>query len=187
MFRALKSTTARWQAAEGIGLEQLHLSRRDDAIVARGIVIGERGGTPYGAQYEVTCDDRWCVREFFVSLTDGRSLHMMSTGQGRWRIADGRHDPRFDGCIDIDLAATPFTNTLPIRRAGLQTNETRNFRMLYVPFDTLLPLVDDQRYICLRQDALYRYEAVDRSFSADLPVDEDGLVVDYPTLFKRLA
>ena len=187
MFRTLKSTTARWQASEGIGLEHLHLDRHANNIVARGIVIGERGGAPYGAQYEVACDDTWCVREFAVTLVDGRALHMTSDGDGKWQNADGRHDPRFDGCIDIDLAATPFTNTLPIRRAGLQTSETQDFRMLYVPFDTLLPLVDDQRYTCLRQDALYRYEAVDRTFAADLPVDEDGLVVDYPTLFRRIA
>jgi hypothetical protein len=58
--------------------------------------------------------------------------------------------------------------------------------MLYIPFDTFEPLVDEQRYTCLEQRRIYRYEAVDRSFAADLPVDEDGLVLDYPTLFTRV-
>ena len=61
--------------------------------------------------------------------------------------------------------------------------------MLYVPFDTFEPLRDSQHYTCLSEgmtnDRLYRYEAADRSFSADLPLDEDGLVLDYPTLFIR--
>ncbi len=58
--------------------------------------------------------------------------------------------------------------------------------MAYVPFDTFKPVVDEQRYRCLEQDRLYRYEAVDRSFTADLTVDEDGLVTDYPGLFTRI-
>jgi uncharacterized protein len=59
-------------------------------------------------------------------------------------------------------------------------------KMLYVPFDTFKPIVDEQRYRCLARRSLYRYEAVDRSFSADLPVDPDGLVTDYPGMFERV-
>ena len=59
--------------------------------------------------------------------------------------------------------------------------------MVYVPFDSFEPVVDRQRYTCLTPARLYRYQAADRTFTADLPVDEDGLVLDYPTLFKRLG
>lgn len=118
---------------------------------------------------------------------DGRGLRLLSDGEGRWRDEDGRPLPRFDGCIDIDLAGTPFTNTLPIRRLGLaRQSGTARLTMLYVPFDTFEPVIDGQRYTCLVEDRLYRYEAEDRSFAADLPVDEDGLVTDYPSLFERL-
>ena len=41
-------------------------------------------------------------------------------------------------------------------------------------------------YRCLKRRSLYRYEAVDLSFSADLPVDPDGLVTDYPDMFERV-
>ena len=94
--------------------------------------------------------------------------------------------PELDGCIDIDLAGSPFTNTLPIRRRDLGPDVGAvEFRMLYVPFQTFEPTVDEQRYRCQRP-GLYRYEAVDRSFAADLSVDEDGLVIDYPDLFHRI-
>jgi hypothetical protein len=59
-------------------------------------------------------------------------------------------------------------------------------KMVYVPFDTFTPIVDEQRYTCLKRRSLYRYEAVDRSFSADLPVNPDGLVTDYPGMFERV-
>jgi len=60
-----------------------------------------------------------------------------------------------------------------------------DLRMLYVPFDTFEPFPDGQRYTMLTP-RLFRYEACDRSFEAELPVDEDGIVTDYPTLFRRL-
>jgi hypothetical protein len=41
-------------------------------------------------------------------------------------------------------------------------------------------------YRCLQPGRLFRYQALDRSFAADLSVDEDGLVIDYPTLFERV-
>ncbi len=47
------------------------------------------------------------------------------------------------------------------------------------------PEVDGQRYTCIEPGRLFLYEAIDRSFQAHLTVDEDGLVVDYPTLFTR--
>jgi hypothetical protein len=59
------------------------------------------------------------------------------------------------------------------------------FRMVYIPFDTFRPTVDGQIYTCLEDGRLYRYEAADRSFTTELTVDEDGLVIDYPTLFHR--
>ena len=48
-----------------------------------------------------------------------------------------------------------------------------------------------QRYTCLKRDAqggLYRFESLDgefAGFTADLPVDADALVLDYPGLFRR--
>ena len=186
MFELAESTIARWAPLQGDGMEHLHLSREGGEFVARAVVVGERGGMPYGARYQINCDEDWRVRAFDVSLVDGRQLCMTSNGEGRWFNEAGSPVPAFDGCIDIDLAATPFTNTLPIRRAGLEQGETRHFRMLYVPFDTLMPVVDSQRYTCLEAQTLYRYEASGRSFMADLPVDRYGLVTDYPTLFRRL-
>ncbi|WP_077959778.1 putative glycolipid-binding domain-containing protein [Ensifer adhaerens] len=192
MFRALSSTTVRWRPLEGEGLEHLTLTKietTDGAVIrAVGVLIGSRGGTPYGVRYRIDCDDGWHVRKLMVDTTDGRSLHLRSDLPGQWLTARGLPLPEFDGCIDIDLAGTPFTNTLPIRRLKLDRQSgIARLKMLYVPFDTFEPVVDGQHYTCLDDFRLYRYEAEDRSFTADLPVDEDGLVIDYPTLFQRLS
>ncbi len=50
-------------------------------------------------------------------------------------------------------------------------------------------MTDRQRYTCLELNAdggLYKYEGLESDFIAELPVDSDGLVIDYPGLFKRI-
>ena len=50
-----------------------------------------------------------------------------------------------------------------------------------------LPLRAEQRYTCLRQGRRYLYEGLFRGFSAELELDEAGLVLDYPDTFRRVA
>jgi hypothetical protein len=44
----------------------------------------------------------------------------------------------------------------------------------------------EQAYSCIGLNREYRYEGIFRNFAANLTVDNDGLVIDYPTLFTRL-
>jgi hypothetical protein len=46
-----------------------------------------------------------------------------------------------------------------------------------------------QRYTCLNttpDGGLYRYENLTSRYQADLIVDEDGLVIDYPNVWRRV-
>ncbi|WP_128290962.1 putative glycolipid-binding domain-containing protein [Afifella aestuarii] len=186
-FRSLPARAARWQPEEGIGLEHVSLGPGPTGFLIRGTVIGERGGIPYGVFYRLSCDEAWRTRSLILKATSGRSIDIHSDGQGHWHEADGRPLDNLDGAIDIDLAGSAFTNTLPIRRLKLAEGEcSGELTMAYVPFDTFKPARDHQIYTCLERGSLYRYEAADRSFTAELPVDEDGLVRDYPTLFRRI-
>jgi hypothetical protein len=92
-----------------------------------------------------------------------------------------------DGCIDVDLSASPLTNTLPVRRRGLNPSMgTVAFRMVLVPFDTLEPLADGQLYTALDEAGRFRYQAEDGTFEAELSLDEDGFVISYPPLYERV-
>ncbi len=89
--------------------------------------------------------------------------------------------------------STAFTNTLPIRRLGLQPGESAELSVAYIDVPTLGVTPARQRYGCLARSAeegRYRYEslpsaALPGGFTDDLLVDADGLVVDYPKLFRR--
>jgi len=90
------------------------------------------------------------------------------------------------GCIDVDIAATPFTNTLPIQRLRMKPGDRWDLRMVHVMVPELTFRAADQRYTCLTASpdgATFRYES--GSFQADLKVDPDGLVVEYPGLWRR--
>jgi hypothetical protein len=53
----------------------------------------------------------------------------------------------------------------------------------------LQPWPEPQRYTRLKTGDggwTYRFVSLDGGFSADLPVDQDGLVLDYPGLFRRV-
>ncbi len=86
---------------------------------------------------------------------------------------------------------TPFTNTLPIRRLGLDHDESAQIETVYISVPEFQLETATQRYTCL--DALnedggrFRYESISSGFEAELPVDSDGLVIDYPALFDRIS
>lgn len=175
----------RWQPNEGVGLEHVEIRETSWGIVAQSTMIGTFDGTQFGCRYEVTLDPDWTFRHIVLEKTDGRVLILRADGQGKWEKAQGDELPAFDGCIDIDIGASPFTNTLPIRRNRFEIGVPQRFRMTWIPLDTLEPFVDEQVYTKLA-DGRFHYQAADGSFEAEITVDADGLVVDYPGLFHRI-
>ncbi len=149
----------------------------------------ERSGLPYQLDYRLRWDADWHLREavFHVESETGvRKLHLLADGRGHWQDGDGEALPAFDGCLDIDIWPSPFTNTFPIRRLGLADGERAEIRALYIEAPALEPRSMRQAYT--RLDAShYLYENLEGSaFKAVLLVDEQGLVIDYPGLFQRL-
>ena len=180
-----------WIPWEGPGLEHLRLVTSDGGgVVANGLVIGLEAGLPFRIGYEIRCDGLWRVREVRVAAPDSERpvLELLTDGEGRWKRRGGESMPELDGCIDVDISATPFTNTLPIRRLRLKDGESEELAVAYILVPELLVGPERQRYGCLEARAdggLYRFEALPSGFTAELPVDADGLVLDYPGLFRR--
>lgn len=182
MWKPMISTSARWVPVAGTGLEHTLLTATADGYVARSVVIGE--GNSFTC--EIGMDHGWRTTSFSVVALDGRTLAMASPVPGQWLGADGQRVPALDGCIDLDREFSPFTNTLPVRRLAFEKGDSREFTMLYVPTDTLEPFADGQRYTCLEPGRRFLYEAVDGSFSDEIEFDDDGLVRNYPKLFRRI-
>jgi len=175
----------RWQPVDGPGLEHLILRQGEDVIIAEGVVVGSDDDF-FGCSYRICCDVDWRVRSVEVNVAGGRSIVLTTDGDGHWRDGDGRARPQLDGCIDIDISATPFTNTLPIRRLSTQLAQRAELCMAWIRIPTLDVHRASQAYTWL-PDGRYRFEALGTGFEAVLEVDADGLVLDYPALFRRVG
>jgi uncharacterized protein len=178
-----------WWAWDGAGLGHLRLAVRDSGVFADGVVLGVTEGRPFRLAYEVRCDAGWRVRAVRVGVPDEPpEVELLSDGEGNWTGPDGRTLPYLGGCEYVDISETPFTNTLPIRRLGLAPSESAEISVAYVDGTELQPWPELQHYACLEKGdggGLYRFLSLDSGFTADLVVDADGLVVDYPGLFRR--
>ena len=171
---------------EGVGLEHLLLAER----AADSVVLAfDDEGRPFRLTYRLSWDEAWRLREAELAVATERatrSLVLQADGQGHWRQGDGRALDELEGCVDIDIWPTPFTNSFPIRRTPLALGERQQFRMAWIFAPELTVHPQPQAYTRLA-DRLYLFENLDRSgFSAELTVDEDGLVLDYPDLFRRV-
>jgi hypothetical protein len=133
------------------------------------------------------------VREVRVNLWGDadRDIMMNADGDGGWTDGSGNPISSLDGCFEVDISATPFTNTLAIRRMRLKTGETSALVAAYISIPEMKVRPSRQRYTCLNvgpNGAMYKYEdeGLFQGFTADLPVDCNGLVTDYPGLFRRV-
>jgi len=188
-----------WKPWDAPGCEHVRVSLRPghgkETVVADGLALLYRDGLALRCHYRLSADAGWRTRTLdLVVQTGGQApretaLTLTGDGKGHWQV-DGAPEPKLDGCLDVDLQVTPFTNTLPIRRLGLAAGEIADLRTVYLPLSDLVPEPAEQSYACLRplglSGGLYRYESRSSGFSADLPVDSGGFVVDYPDSFRRI-
>jgi hypothetical protein len=177
----------RWRSLEHGGLEQLSIYEWPEAYKVRSAIVGRAGERRHGMFYEISLTPEWVFESIMLQRTDGVMTVLSRGKHGDWFDAQVEELPQLKGCIDVDFEMTPFTNTLPIRRAPLAIGETRRFRMAYIPADTLEPFPDEQVYTRL-SDRVYQFENGEGEsyFTADIAVDEQGLVTDYPGLFERV-
>src|SRR5215469_1380984 len=176
-------TVARWTNWEGEGLEHLVLRQAVSGIVAESAVIGTADKRWFALRYRIDCDRSWRVRKVALELVGtNHSSEFTSDGGEQWFDQHRRTAmPRLAGAIDVDISATPFTNSLPIRRLNLRVGESTEISALYFLVPALKVSLDRQRYTRLDRRH-FRYESVDSDVRRDIEIDGAGLVVSYPGL-----
>src|SRR5688572_24461249 len=180
-----------WSNQADTGLEHFYLRRGDDEITADGIVIGVEENVAFRIRYKISCDLKWHVRKVVVKSLDEneQTIRFVSDGFGNWTNESGDPVSELTGCFDVDITATPFTNTLPIRRLNLTSGESTEIKVVYFTIPEMQVSIEPQRYTCLETSSAggkYKFESLDGGFTAVITVDADGLVEDYPELFKRV-
>lgn len=178
-----------WKSLDTLGLEHLRVSRTEKEIAAESVILRVGEDAPFQLTYQIICDDKWRVRKVTIGVQSkiNRRVEFNSDGGGNWTDEAGQRLPEFTGCFDIDISATPFTNTLPLKRTQIETGESVDVAVVYFLIPEMTVQRSLQRYIRLAEN-LFRFEehGIYQGFSAELPVDANGLVIDYPQLFQRI-
>ena len=181
-------TNILWTGREYSSLENCLVNTLETGSEINSTIIGRYDGKIYKVEYQIKVNPNW--ETVFLEVKSQHSdlrdhLILESDGTGNW-ILNGKKADQFEGCIDIDIPLTPFTNTLPVNRLKLHTNDERQIQVIYV--DVLKRKIKQirQKYTRL-SNTVYLYENVPNDFEAKIEVDELGLVVDYPVLFVRTA
>lgn len=171
------------------GSERLCLEQSPCGIVAESAVTGIYDEIPFSICYTIRCDAAWRVCAVSIVDSDGATgLTLLTDSEGYWTDADGTPQPQLQDCIAVEISATPFTKTLPIRRLGLQPGASESIQTIYIAIPSLRRRVVRQRYTCLAADdggSTYLYESLTNGFSVEFDVDADGVVLDYPGAFVR--
>jgi uncharacterized protein len=152
----------------------------DGGLRASGVQLA----ASYRLDYELTTGSDLVTERLELTVHDrrgGRSLALARGSDGTWTANDDpQHHVR--GALDCDLAFSPLTNFMPARRlAGAPADHV----MAWVSVPDLAVLRSEQRYEPI--DARHvRYVGLDDGFTAELELDEDGLVAVYPRLAERV-
>ena len=176
-----------WEQVVGKGLEHLIL-REDEGIEADSLALGMIESAAYRIKYQIICDPGWKVKRVRVEdLLNNKVLAFIQREEGLWTDERDQPTEALNGCSDVDIMITPFTNTLPIRRLNLALGQSKEIAVVYFGLPDLSVSRLDQRYTFLSQEKdhkVYKYENLGSGFTSDLKLDAEGSVLDYPGIFK---
>jgi uncharacterized protein len=189
-----------WRGLDGWRTEAAHVELTGDRVRASGTQLGVEP-LLYRLDYELETFERFVTASLLVRASGegwARSLELRHDGEGAWSCelkaegeielppAGGEMDA-LAGALDCDLAFSPLTNLMPIRRSELHRRAgSEDFVMAWVSVPDLKLHASPQRYehVC---PGVVRFVSLDGDFTAELELDDDGLVARYPRLAERVA
>ncbi len=186
-----------WSGADGLRLEAARVVLGGRGMRASGSLISARqeDTEAYSASYSLSTDDAGVVQRLTVRTIRAQGeqyVGLTRSEEGIWLVDRVDHGvgtvrTHFGGALDVDLAFCALFNALPVRRLGLHRApaEYGDLPMAFVSLPGLEVSGVRQTY---RTEAVAETTVVGFAsdlFQAELTVDADGLVLDYPGLARR--
>jgi uncharacterized protein len=190
-----------WTGVEEWLTESASVDLNGDGLSATGTQLGAEP-LPFRVDYRLETPG-FVTRELELTATvEGgrRQLLLRRDASGAWtaevedegEVPGGPWEgalPDLSEALDIDIENSPLTNTMPILRRGFQRDGSGDFVMAFVTTPSLRVEAAPQRYEHIRRTesgSVVRFIGLDSDFTADLELDPDGLLVDYPRLARRV-
>jgi hypothetical protein len=178
--------TVLWRRLDQPGHDAARLVFHEPFWQLSGMAVFGHEGLPCRFEYAVVCDAAWrTLHAGVVGWMGSRRVRVnvvASAGRG-WHLNGGLR-PELADCLDVDLAFTPATNLLPIRRLTLRTGQKAAVRAAWLTFPELALQSLDQTYH-RTGDMTYHYESGGGAFATDLEVSAAGFVIRYPGQWEQ--
>lgn len=167
--------------------EHCAITYLDGGIVVRSEIEGWAQSKAVYVEYTLHLNPDWTVTELDIHFNVGaeENKYKLKRTPSGWVDATGADCAEFGECRYVDISLTPLTNSLPIN--GLLFGESQDTEIEVLYFDILANDVrrDVQHYSRINETK-YRFTNAGGAFTADIRVDADGFVTDYPELFEML-
>lgn len=187
-----------WQRVVSPSLESVRLLFSGSRLRAYGRIVAAAnqvtGVEAFNASFAASVERAEESGRLMFRTTTAEEETQMSLSRsedGVWLIDHGdgtQQRSSFDGAIDVDVSGAVTFNALPIRRLGLH-REAGEFELpvLMVSLPSLTISVVSQTYRTISIDdhgSVISY--TDADHGADLTVDPDGMIIDFPGRAHRI-
>ena len=174
-----------WVRLDVPGAETASLTRTAEGWALSGTVVVAENEVPASLEYAVRCTPAWQTLGATVRGRAGlRSFHLVVEHEsGVWRL-NGAVVPDVEGAEDIDLAFTPSTNLLPIRRLALRPGSREKVVSAWLRYPELDLVALGQFYTRVSETEIH-YESP--GVTGTLHLHRSGFVREYPTLWRMVA
>ncbi len=186
--KSMTNKTIFFKRLDTSGTEFLQMNESVSACSLAGMATFQEEGEAYAVQYDIVCTTDWrtqLVSARCVTAQGETTLKLRVDQDGTW-WANGVSLRGLSGCTNVDLGFTPASNTLPIRRLQLAVGDAAEVEVAWVKFPSF-EIVRARQVYRRVSDGTYLYLNVDSGFSAEISVDEHGLVTHYPGLWQAIA
>jgi hypothetical protein len=180
-----------WKRRDLEGFGMVTIDETADSRRIHGAEVAAEGDAIWAIRFDLDVDDLWTTLAMDTEVVrDGGSRRFLleRSPDGTWRV-DGTPAPDLDGCTDVDITSTPFTNTLPIQRLNLAVGDTHVIKAAWLEVPELAVQSLDQRYTRLPSEGgndRYEYQSLPEGATYQLIVDSDGIVIDYERIAVRI-
>jgi uncharacterized protein len=183
-----------WQRVESPSLESVRVLFTGGRLRAYGRIVAAAnqvtGTQAFSASFGASVERaEEAGRVLFRTTTADEELQMSlsRSEDGVWLIDHGdgtQQRGNFGGAVDVDVAGAVTFNALPIRRLRLHREPGEHeLPVLFVTLPHLSVQVVRQTYRTVSVD---ERGAVIHYVDADLVVDRDGMIVDFPGRARRI-
>ena len=175
-----------WASAKPPGVEYCTIRAGTKGWALGGTIVRSLDGKAAVITYMIETDSSWKTKKVSVKqLFDGKRYSLkIEVKRSRWFVR-GREKKRLEGALDVDLEASPVTNTLPIRRTSMRVGSKVDLTVAWVRFPSLRVVPFKQGYERLSKSR-YLYKS-STGFRAEIEVDGFGLVRRYGDYWRAVS